>query len=134
VEQSFSVVPGISGAWYDPTQSGHGFYIEVLGGASNLAQTAWFTFDNNGAPAWITAEGEISGGGIHMNALLVTGGRFPPYFDSNSVKREDWGTLDFQFTDCTHGTVTWSTRHLGFTSFGLMNLQRLSQIAGTTCP
>jgi hypothetical protein len=109
VEQSFSVVPGISGAWYDPTQSGHGFYIEVLGGASNLAQTAWFTFDNNGAPAWITAEGEISGGGIHMNALLVTGGRFPPYFDSNS-------------------------RHLGFTSFGLMNLQRLSQIAGTTCP
>jgi hypothetical protein len=133
VSVPFTIGGGISGSWYDPAQSGHGFLIEVIKG-TDQAQAIWFAFDNNGHQTWIVAEGAISGNQVTMPALLVEGGRFPPHFDAALIERNAWGTLTFTFADCDHGTVQWTTRNPAFTGSGTMNLVRLTSIEGTTCP
>ncbi len=77
VSQGFAIGGGISGSWYDPNQSGHGFLIEVVKG-TDQALAIWFAFDNQGNHAWISAQGTIEGNHVAMNALVVDGGRFPP--------------------------------------------------------
>ena len=62
------------------------------------------------------------------------GARFPPYFDANSAQGVPWGTITFTFTDCTHGHVAWTATDPSFTSAGSMDIQRLTQILGTSCP
>jgi hypothetical protein len=133
VSVGFTIGGGISGSWYDPSQSGHGFLIEVIKG-TDQAQAIWFAFDNSGNQAWIAGEGAISGNQVTMSALLVDGGRFPPHFDASLIERNGWGTLTFTFADCDHGTVQWATSNQAFTSSGTMNLVRLTSIEGTSCP
>jgi hypothetical protein len=61
-----------------------------------------------------------------------TGGRWIPNFDPNQIVNNSWGTLTFTFTDCNHGRVDF-TSTLGY-GVGSMNLTRLTQPAGVTCP
>ena len=133
VSQSFTIGGGISGSWYDPNQSGHGFLIEVVKG-TDQALAVWFAFDSQGNRTWISAQGTIDGDHVAMNAVIVDGGRFPPHFDAAAIERDSWGTLDFTFTDCDHAAVAWSTPNLAFTPSGRMTLVRLTSIEGTTCP
>lgn len=133
VVQTFTIGGGISGSWYDPAQSGHGFLIEVIKG-TNQVQAVWFAFDNQANQAWIVGEGEIAGDQVVMSALLVQGGRFPPHFNASNIERQPWGTLSFTFLDCDHATLEWTTSNPDFTASGTMNLQRLTQIEGTSCP
>jgi hypothetical protein len=131
--QTFAIGGGISGSWYDPLQSGHGFLIEVIKD-SDQAQIVWFAFDNDGRQAWISAIGPIEDNRIRAPALHVEGGRFPPNFRASDVERNPWGTLEFTFSDCDHASMTWSTNDPDFTPAGSMSLQRLTQIEGTSCP
>ncbi len=48
------------------------------------------------------------------------------------VVNNAWGSLTFTFTDCTHGKVDFVST-LGYGA-GSMNLTRLTQPAGLTCP
>jgi len=43
-----------------------------------------------------------------------------------------WGTLTFTLTDCSHGKVDFDSV-LGY-GFGSMNLTRLTQPVGLSCP
>ena len=131
---SFAIGGGISGNWYHPSQSGHGFQIEVLKDPLGYATAFWFVFDNDGNQAWIAGTGQISGNQIVMNSARRLGARFPPYFDANSAQGVPWGTITFTFTDCTHGHVAWTATDPSFTSAGSMDIQRLTQILGTSCP
>ena len=133
VSQSFTIGGGISGSWYDPNQSGHGFLIEVIKG-TDQAQAIWFAFDNQGNQAWIAAQGTIDGNQVTMDAIVVDGGRFPPHFDATAIERNHWGAMSFTFSDCDHATVQWTTSNSAFTSSGRMTLVRLTSIEGTTCP
>jgi len=124
------ITSGFTGAWYDPEQSGHGIFIEVLPGNQMLAW--WFTFNPDGTQqAWFGNVGAINGDTATIGALQAEGGRWIPNFDPGNVTQQPWGTLTFQFTDCNHGEVTFASS--GPYGNGHMDLTRITQPAGLEC-
>ncbi len=124
--------PGYTGAWYDPAQSGHGIFLEILPG--NSAFLGWFTFDPAGTQqVWFGGVGSNVGSTVRLLAVdQPTGGRWIPNFDPNQIVHNPWGSLTVTFTDCNHGAVNFSSTS-GYGT-GSMNLARLTQPAGLTCP
>jgi hypothetical protein len=47
-----------------------------------------------------------------------------------------WGNLTFAFTDCNNGTVSWHSDLAGYNNANdtPVAIQRITKIAGTTCP
>jgi Galactose oxidase, central domain/Kelch motif len=127
-----TIGPGFTGSWYDPAQSGHGLFIEVLPGSRLYA--AWFAFNPAGTQqTWFTGVGTYSGSSASITAVeQPTGGRWIPNFDPYQVVRNAWGTLTFTFTDCDHGSVEFNS--VAGYGMGSMNLTRLTQPAGLSCP
>jgi plastocyanin len=134
-----------SGVWYDHTQSGQGFMIEIL--PSNTFLAVWFTFAPQTQAAsqqnWLYIQGTYTtgdnsitiapvAGNARSGVLLNTGAAFPPNFVSTDVTTNQWGTMTFTFTDCNHGTVNWNSTLAGYGT-GTMNLERLSGLDGLTC-
>ena len=128
----FAIGPGMTGAWFDPGQSGHGLFIEVLPGNRFLA--AWLAFDQSGAQAWFLGVGTYSANTATVTEVVQPrGGRWVPNFDSGQIVNNLWGTFTFRFTDCNRGRVDFSSVVPGFGS-GSMELTRLTQPAGLSCP
>ena len=127
----FEIGAGVSGTWYDPAQSGHGLFIEVL--RDNRLLAAWFAFNPAGtAQAWFVGVGTYSGDTATIASVdMPSGGRWIPNFDSSSVVHNAWGTLTFRFTDCDHGTVSFDSPSFGV---GTIGLTRLTQPLGLSCP
>lgn len=131
VAGTFTIIPGISGNWYNAGQDGHGFQFEVLPG--NLVTAIWFAFDNAGNQVWISGAGAIDGDRVVMNAGRVLNGRFPPNFNPTTVERRPWGTLTITFASCTAARVEWTSTDAAFTPTGTIDLQRLTTLAGLPC-
>jgi len=130
-QPSFTIRPGFTGSWYDPAQIGHGLHLEVLPGNKLLA--AWFTFSPAGEQAWFLGVGAYSGDTATVTSVLQpTGGHWIPNFDPSHVTNNPWGSLKFTFIDCNHGRVEFVSSS-GYGT-GSMNLTRLTQLAGLTCP
>lgn len=126
------ITAGFTGAWFDPNQSGHGILIEILSDTSFLAW--WFTFNPDGTQqSWFGNVGAINGTTGTIDALQTQGGQWIPNFDPGNVTQPSWGTLTFTFTDCNHGRVDFASTQPGYGS-GHMDLTRLTQPAGVTCP
>ena len=128
---SFEIGAGLSGSWYDPAQSGHGLFLEVL--PDNRLLAGWFTFDPAGtSQAWFVGVGTYSGDTATITSVdMPTGGRWIPNFDPKSVTHNDWGALTFRFIDCNHGTVNFNSPSFGV---GTMSLTRLTRPLGLSCP
>ena len=131
-ETPFTIGSGITGAWYDPSQSGHGLLIEVL--SDNRFYAAWFAFNPVGTQqAWFSGVGAYGGNTATIEGVQQpTGGRWIPNFDPKQIVRKPWGLLTFTFTDCDHGRVDFNAGS-GYGT-GSMNLTRLTRPAGLTCP
>jgi hypothetical protein len=127
-----TIGPGFTGSWYDPAQSGHGLFVEVL--PDNRFYAAWFAFNPPGTQqSWFSGVGTYSGNTATITDVeLPMGGRWIPNFDPAQVVRNPWGTLTFMFTDCNHGRVDFDSV-AGYGS-GHMDLTRLTQPAGLACP
>ncbi len=126
------ITPGFTGAWYDPNQSGHGIFIEVLPGQQMLAW--WFTFNPDGTQqTWFGNVGAIDGDTATIDALQAQGGRWIPNFDPANVTQPAWGRLVFTFTDCNHGRVDFASTVPGYGS-GHMDLTRITEPLGLSCP
>jgi hypothetical protein len=127
---------GITGNWYNPLQSGHGFSIEVLPGDGIVGEmlAEWFAFAPDGGQSWIVATGPIIGNTAVLQGFQPVGSsvRFPPNFDPSHVQNQPWGTITFTFTDCNNGNVSWQPTATGYTS-GTMPITRLTMPAGLTC-
>ncbi|MBS0566013.1 MAG: hypothetical protein JSS59_01205 [Proteobacteria bacterium] len=128
---TFSIVPGITGSWYLPAQSGHGFNVEVLPNNGMLA--FWYVYDNAGNNLWLVGQGTYSGDTATLTMQSGSGGLFPPNFDKNKIVRTNWGTLTLKFSDCNTASAQWSPIMPGYTS-GSMDLVRLSGVSGLACP
>ena len=128
----FEIGPGITGNWYDPSESGHGFSLEVLPGGVLLAE--WFVYAPQGGRDWIIGTGTILGDTAIVNAYQTggPGGRFPPAFDPSQVQNEPWGTITFTFTDCNHGTASWANTAAGYPA-GSVPITRLTMPEGYAC-
>jgi plastocyanin len=137
VASTFGIVPGLSGNWYDPStdQAGHGFQFEILPNNSMLA--IWFVFTPDGSgQTWLYAQGDYdpTSSTVTMNAYLSQGAKFPPNFNHADDHVTQWGTLTFTFTDCSNGTMSWTSTTAGYPATGTMPIKRATSIAGTTCP
>jgi plastocyanin len=147
----------LSGNWYNPSQGGHGFQLEFTNAATGTTTfdmvAIWFVYTpvastaNDGSGQnWIYAEGnyDTTKSTVTLPAILQTGARFPPNFNPADIRRVGtgpnppnlWGTLTFTFTDCNNGTVSWHSDVPGYNNANdtPLPIQRLTQIAGTTCP
>ena len=127
-----AIGPGITGAWFDPAQSGHGLFIEILNDNRFLAW--WFAFNPAGTEqSWFGGVGTYSGNTATITDEYQTiGGRWIPNFDPSRIVNSAWGTLTITFTDCNHGRVDFNS--VAGYGTGSMNLTRLTQPAGLSCP
>jgi glucose/arabinose dehydrogenase len=138
VTPALPIGPGFTGAWFDPAQSGHGIFLEVLDPQPpNFPQARllawWFTFDAKGEQAWFGGTGDINGDQAIVDVVQTRGGRWIPNFDPTQIVNEPWGSLLFRFDSCSSGKVEFSSDIGGYGS-GSMQLTRLTQPAGLSCP
>ena len=127
-----TIGPGFTGAWFDPAQSGHGLFLEIL--PDNRIQAAWFAFNPAGTEqAWIIGTGTYAGNTATLTSVVQpSGGRWIPNFDPTRIVANSWGALTLRFDSCFSGTVEFtSTRGFGT---GSMKLTRLTQPGGLSCP
>jgi hypothetical protein len=140
----------MSGNWFIPSQGGgQGFQLEFTNFNNDMI-AIWFTYTPAGSTAndgngqnWIYSEGpyDTTKSTVTLPAILLAGARFPPNFHAADVHRvpndaSTWGTITFSFTDCNNGTVSWHSNLAGYNGVNdtPVVVQRLTQIAGTTCP
>ena len=133
VVSGVAISAGFTGNWFDPSQSGHGFSIEVLPGNMMLAE--WFVFAPYGGQTWIVATGPITGNAAVLQGYypVGAGGLFPPNFNPSQLQNQPWGTVTFTFTDCNSGHVSWLPTVAGYTG-GSIPITRLTMPAGLSCP
>ncbi|HET8942623.1 MAG TPA: hypothetical protein VFN13_11625, partial [Rudaea sp.] len=108
----------MSGSWYDPAQSGHGFDLQITD-QQDLMLAYWYTFAPDGSgQVWIYAQGpyDVGKNTVTLPAEILTGAKFPPLFNSNDLQGTPWGTITFSFTDCNHGTASWNSTVPGYGS------------------
>lgn len=113
-----------SGNWKEPSKSGHGFEFEVLPTSPPILAADWFTFAPNGAPVWLYGAGQVSGGSVQMQLVLIngSGAQFPPRFDSSRITQNLWGTATVTFSDNAHAHLSWNSVLPGYGS-GQIDLQ-----------
>jgi plastocyanin len=122
-----------SGSWYNPQQSGHGFLLQVAPGNTFVAY--WFVYTPEGpAQAWVLGVGSYdpASNTVTIPAAQSTGAKFPPNFNHDDVTQTDWGTLTFTFTDCTNGTMSWTSKLPAYGS-GSMPITKLAEVDGLHC-
>jgi hypothetical protein len=122
-----------SGAWYNPSQSGHGYSIEVM--PDNQVLIYWYVYNPDGTPTFLLAIGESQGDRVHADVYHHTGMKFGEFDNSNLIQTH-WGTLDFTVQDCNNARINYSSTMsqdgVPFGS-GTILIQRLSSIDGLKC-
>lgn len=121
-----------SGNWFQPTQSGHGFFLHVFGsGDSRQLVAVWYVFDR-GKPLFLVGAGPIVGDSATLTLGITRGPDFPPDYAVADLDRRVWGTATFRFTGDDAAQVSWTPQIPGFAA-GSLNLVRLTQQLGRSC-
>lgn len=125
----------LSGLWYNPAQSGHGF--EVTAVDADTASVAWYTYDKQGNPIWVSALlDETSPGVLSGNAQYIDGIKFGEFTPENRQIRP-WGTLKLTFANCSTASVeyngTLTLPNGGTFGSGTLPLQKLAGVSGLDC-
>ncbi len=124
---------GRSGAFYDPSRSGEGVFVEVLDNGS--AVVIFYSYTPDGKQFWfISSDVQITGNTITATMVYpasTTG--FGSQFVANEVDLQPWGSLILEYqTGCNLVDVSYDSIVMGFGT-GNLSYQRLTQPAGTTC-
>lgn len=120
----------LSGNWYDPANSGHGFQVEVLN--LSRAVVAWYAFEPDGDPLWLFGVGGIQGDTIEVELFRYSGTGFPPDFDPAEINQERWGEVTFRQTGCDTAVVSFQPDDPEYVP-GEIALERLTRIDGSRC-
>jgi len=111
----FSVNPGLTGTWWNAARSGEGFLLEFAdqpGQPGVLTMFAsFYTYDNMGNQAWLTAqpmEPDLSGVGttVDVTWVITDGAMWGADFNKDDVNRTEWGTGSLVFDSCSNGSVS----------------------------
>lgn len=109
-ESEVQVMPNFAGQWYDPSQSGHGWFIEILD--DERALVYWFSYPptgDDGAQRWMGGVGTYTEDAIVVDDMFITSGaRFGDAFDADDVQRDSWGSVRFVFDGCGSGRMRYS--------------------------
>ena len=95
-----------SGWWWNAGQSGRGFSIEVQGSSLFLAG---FLYADDGRATWLTSAGTMSNANAYEGTLLAYGNgqTLSGAYQPSTLSNPNAGAVSLQFTDATHGTLTW---------------------------
>jgi hypothetical protein len=129
------ISPGISGAWFDAANPGHGFTVQVVptANAPDRLNIVWNVFDRGGRQLYLVGNGDISGSRATVPVFVTSGGTFPPPFTSMNVSTIPVGTLTFDFASCNTGSVSYAMTDPNLTASGTVSLNRLTSISGQSC-
>ncbi len=123
-----------TGQWFNPERSGEGFYIEIINtGGSQQIGVAMFTFDDSGAPLWVSGNVDI-GPNDEVIAIPVSqfdGPVWGPGFDSDDLNITPFGTITVRFPTCDTALFQVVTE-VGLQN-GSYSLIRLTDIEGIEC-
>jgi len=120
-----------SAAWFDPSHSGEGWFIEEL--PDGRAISYWFTYDEHGEQAWTVGIAEHAGDRMEVTASVrPVGTHFGEGFATADVRRQAWGSHTLNFSGCDAGTLSYDSLLPAFGSGGLRP-QRLTRLAGIAC-
>ena len=94
-----------NGWWWNPNESGRGFFIEMTGGLMFLAG---YFYESDGRATWLSSGGPVTD-------LYSYAGRLQSYRNGQSVFGDyrppddavDAGPITVTFADDSHGTITW---------------------------
>ena len=104
--------PRVSGPWFNAAQSGHGWLVEMLDGATaddpSRVNAYWYVYQD-GNPVWLIGTGPLEGTSATLDVAMTEGADFPPDFNTGDVSLIPWGTLTFDFNSDTQGTATWDS-------------------------
>ena len=90
-----------SGTWFDRARSGEGWFVQSSGAPmERLTSLAWFTYDLDGTPMWLTGAAVEQNGQLSMSMYRTRGTRFGAAFDPGDVVREVFGELTLAFSGC----------------------------------
>lgn len=121
-----------SGSWYNSTQSGHGYMVEVIDSIEGLMMVlTWFTYFE-GQQYWILATGLVNGETATLMAKSGYGSSFPPNFESSDIIFENWGEITFTKIDDNNAQINWQSKITGFDS-NTIAVSRLTQLSGHEC-
>jgi hypothetical protein len=121
--------PGISGAWYNPAQSGHGLSIEILDDKRALA--FWYVYDPQGNPLHLYLDGRIEGRRIEATAYAPRGMRFGSFRNAD-LELPVWGEVALDFRSCDSALLQWDSDRPEYGS-GSSEIRRLTRISGLDC-
>ena len=93
------------GWWWNPAESGRGFFLEVQGAGMFMAG---FMYAEDGSPVWLASNGPMPLGDAYEGGLDA-------YRDGQTLLGDyrspdtpfNEGSVRVQFSDDTHGTLTW---------------------------
>lgn len=122
---------GLTGSWFNPDQSGHGFSLQWL--SRDEALIIWYTYDMDGQQQWLIGVGERRDDQVVFPDIRVTsGGRFGEEFDPSEVEQQPWGMLALEL-DCDSGAIAWDGSESGYDT-GTLQLERLTRLERVACP
>jgi len=123
---------GLTGAWYDPTHNGEGWFMEYLG--DNRVLMYWFTYDNAGNQQWLIDVGTVGANNVIQfnNVLITEGTSFGSAFDTNAIVNVPWGITEMIVNDCSSLTVNYNSA-IGIYGQGQLNAVKLTNIGGLVC-
>lgn len=120
-----------SGAWYVPSRSGEGWFMQKLSG--NRLLVNWFTYDLSGNRAYVVGLGFRQGNRVDIpDMYMPQGARFGEAFDPADVVRLPWGSLTITFSDCHNANFEYQSTVPGYGN-GDYEVTRLATLAGSPC-
>ncbi len=123
---------GMSGAWYNPAQSGHGLSVEIH--SATRAIVFWMVYDPDGNPVHLYIDGQVGPRSIAGRAYLSRGMRFGS-FDRSEFASELWGDVALEFEDCDTAELHYDANGPAGAGYGegSLPLQRLIGLHGQSC-
>lgn len=94
-----------SGWWWNPAESGRGFSIDIQG---NSLFMAGYFYESDGRSTWLASGGAMQSTMAYQGALQAwRGGQTLTGNYQAASPSSSPGNISLQFSDDTHGTLTW---------------------------
>jgi hypothetical protein len=104
-----------AGYWWNSSQPGHGYVIEVQGTSMFFAA---FLYDTSGRATWVASNGTMASGTQYSGSLVAySGGQTLTGAYQPSTQGPAVGTVSLSFSDSTHATLVWPDGTLAIQRF-----------------
>ena len=127
---------GATGAWFNQTRNGEGFYIEIINipNSGNAVSVAMYSFDENGDQLWLVGTGGVLAANdvsAQVPLYRYDGPVWGSGFDTDDLNGTVFGTITVRFPTCD--SALFSIQSDGALESGDYSLVRLTNIEGVDC-